>query len=196
MSDKENISAVFVTLRRHLARAVSRIVPPRDIEDVVQETYVRVCQVEQPETIRHPRSFLYTVACNIALDHAKRSESRLSDSLDVEPEDMQHFATARSGDETYDQVAARQEFEFFCEAVRQLPVQCRRAFVLRKVYGYTQKEIADALGLSESTVEKHIAYGIKRCGYFMAARTDQPATSQPSMKIATPERVAQKRGGA
>jgi len=191
MSDKENISAVFVTLRRHLARAVSRIVPPRDIEDVVQETYVRVCQVEQPETIRHPRSFLYTIACNIALDHAKRAESRLSDSLDAEPDANQHFATARSGDETYDQVAARQEFEFFCEAVRQLPVQCRRAFVLRKVYGYTQKEIAEALDLSESTVEKHIAYGIKRCGYFMAARTDQPAPAQPTLRLAP-----QKRGTA
>ncbi|MET0499733.1 MAG: RNA polymerase sigma factor [Steroidobacteraceae bacterium] len=196
MSDKENISAVFVTLRRHLARAVSRIVPPRDIEDVVQETYVRVCQVEQPETIRHPRSFLYAIACNIALDHAKRAESRLSDSIDIEPESNQQFAAARSGDETYDQVAARQEFEFFCEAVRQLPVQCRRAFVLRKVYGYTQKEIAEALGLSESTIEKHIAYGIKRCGYFMAARTDQPAPRQTSSRMAIQERATQKRGGA
>jgi len=162
----------------------------------VQETYVRVCQVEQPETIRHPRSFLYAIACNIALDHAKRAESRLSDSIDIEPESNQHFAAARSGDETYDQVAARQEFEFFCEAVRQLPVQCRRAFVLRKVYGYTQKEIAEALGLSESTIEKHIAYGIKRCGYFMAARTDQPAPRQTSSRMAIQERATQKRGGA
>ena len=186
MSEKENVRAVFMTLRRYLARAVSRIVPPRDIEDIVQETYVRVCQVDQPEAIRHPRSFLYRTACNLALDHAKRAEFRLADSwadtsadsMDDGPE-LEH---QRSGDDTYDQVAARQEFEFFCEAVRQLPVQCRRAFVLRKVYGYSQKEIAEALSLSENTVEKHIAYGIKRCGYFMAARTDKPTPRQPTLQ--------------
>ena len=39
--------------------------------------------------------------------------------------------------------------------------------MLKKVYGYSQREIARELGLSESTVEKHIAQGIKRCTYFM-----------------------------
>jgi RNA polymerase sigma factor (sigma-70 family) len=181
MSDKENVRAVFMTLRRYLARAVSRIVPPRDIEDIVQETYVRVCQVDQPEAIRHPRSFLYRTACNLALDHAKRAEFRLADSWADSMDEGPELEQLRSGDDTYDQVAARQEFEFFCEAVRQLPVQCRRVFVLRKVYGYSQKEIADALSLSENTVEKHIAYGIKRCGYFMAARTDKPTPRQSTL---------------
>lgn len=36
----------------------------------------------------------------------------------------------------------------------------RDAFVLRKVHGYRQKEIAKQLGISESTVEKHIARGM------------------------------------
>jgi RNA polymerase sigma factor (sigma-70 family) len=186
MPDKENVRAVFVTLRRHLARAVSRIVPPRDIEDIVQETYVRVCQVEQPEAIRHPRSFLYRTACNLALDHAKRADVRLTDSWvesGDDESDPQYPDAARSGDETYDQVAARQEFEFFCEAVRQLPVQCRRVFVLRKVYGYSQKEIAAQLSLSENTVEKHIAFGIKRCGHLMAVRTDEPASAIQSARL-------------
>ena len=200
MPDKENVRAVFITLRRHLARAVSRIVPPRDIEDIVQETYVRVCQVDPPETIRHPRSFLYRIACNLALDHAKRAEFRLADSLpdcvDDEGDPEQQFDAMRAGDDTYDQVAAKQEFEFFCEAVRQLPVQCRRVFVLRKVYGYSQKEIAAALSLSESTVEKHIAYGIKRCGYFMAARTEEQAPRQATPKGPALKRATLKRGGA
>ena len=184
MADKENVRAVFVTLRRRLARAVSRIVPPRDIEDIVQEMYVRVCQVDQPEAIRHPRSFLYRTASNLALDHAKRAEFRLADSWADSTDDGPELEQQRSGDDTYDQVAARQEFEFFCEAVRQLPVQCRRVFVLRKVYGYSQKEIAEALSLSENTVEKHIAYGIKRCGYFMAARTDKPTPRQSTLQRA------------
>jgi RNA polymerase sigma-70 factor (ECF subfamily) len=35
------------------------------------------------------------------------------------------------------------------------------------VYGYSQREIAAQLSLSESTVEKHISTGMKRCTLFM-----------------------------
>jgi RNA polymerase sigma factor (sigma-70 family) len=174
MSDEHKLLEVFVALRRKLARAVSRIVPPPEIEDIVQETYVRVCQFEQVGNIRHPRSFLYRTARNLALDHIKRSESRTTVGLPGD-EDEGDGEVSQTGLDVYDQLAAKQEFEIFCEAVQQLPLQCRRVFVLRKVYGYSQKEIAQALEIGESTVEKHIAYGIKRCSSFIAARTEEPA---------------------
>jgi len=167
MSNHENISNLFIGLRSTLARAVSRLVPPKEVEDIVQETYVRVCQVAKPEAINFPRSFMLRTARNLAIDHIKRAETRLTSSL----EDEQHeelSALCALGDETFDQVAAKQEFGFFCEAVRQLPLQCRKAFVLKKVYGYSQKEIALSLNISENTVEKHIATGIKRCSHYMA----------------------------
>ena len=43
MKSDDKIASVFLSIRGGLARAVSGIVPPREIEDVVQETYVRVC---------------------------------------------------------------------------------------------------------------------------------------------------------
>lgn len=171
MSNEHKLLEVFVALRRKLARAVSRIVPPPEIEDIVQETYVRVCQFEQIGSIRHPRSFLYRTARNLALDHIKRSESRMTVSLDEDDEERGESDARQVTLDVYDQLAAKQEFEIFCAAVQQLPLQCRRVFVLRKVYGYSQKEIAQALDISESTVEKHIAYGIKHCSSFIAART-------------------------
>lgn len=172
MSNEHKLLEVFVALRRKLARAVSRIVPPPEIEDIVQETYVRVCEFVQGDDIRHPRSFLYRTARNLALDHIKRSASRSTVSLSDDEEHYGDGDLSQAGRDVYDQLAAKQEFELFCEAVQQLPPQCRRAFVLRKVYGYSQKEIARALGISESTVEKHIAYGIKRCSAFVAERTE------------------------
>lgn len=185
MSDNENVNSVFMALRTTLARAVSHIVPPREVEDIVQETYVRVCQVGERDDIHHPRSFMLRTARNLALDHRKRSESRLADSM----EDLQELAT--SADETYDRVAANQEFGYFCEAVRQLPQQCRKAFVLRKVYGYSQKEIAVSLGISENTVEKHIAMGIKRCtGFMMALTSGQPQKSKGLTADALPPEEA------
>ena len=143
--------------------------PPREVEDIVQETYVRACQAEHRQEIRAPRSFLYKTARNLALDYVKRAETRLT----VCSEDPGTAALTdhhRLDDETFDKVTADEEFSDFCDAVRHLPIQCRRAFVLKKVYGYTQREIARELKLSESTVEKHIANGMKRCTLFMMKR--------------------------
>lgn len=146
-------------------RAVSRLVPPKEIEDIVQETYVRICAVKKTEQILHPRSFLYRTARNLALDHLKRAETRVS--VSMEDDSVNLDAYADDGDSVYTEVSATQEFEHFCEAVRHLPLQCRKAFVLKKVYGYSQKEIAENLKISENTVEKHIAMGLNRCRQFM-----------------------------
>jgi len=167
-TQKDRFASAFIALRSTLARAVSRLVPPKEVEDIVQETYVRVCQVEAPEQIQFPRSFMLRTAQNLALDHLKRAETRLNVSMDDEL-DLEVAGYTTRADDTFDRVAANQEFGFFCEAVRQLPQQCRKAFVLKKVYGYSQKEIALSLDISENTVEKHIATGIKRCAQYMAS---------------------------
>jgi RNA polymerase sigma factor (sigma-70 family) len=178
MTNKESLESVYLSIRNGLMRAVSRLVPPKEIEDIVQETYVRICAVEKTEQILHPRSFLYRTARNLALDHLKRAETRVSvsmeeDSLDLLVDDL---------DQVYSQVAATQEFERFCEAVRHLPLQCRRAFVLKKVYGYSQKEIAENLKISENTVEKHVAMGLSRCRQFMkqapASANEDPGSTK------------------
>ena len=154
------IEAAFLKLRSRLAKSVSRIVPAKEIEDIVQETYIRIRQTDNLERIRDPESFLYRTARNLALDHVKRAESRLVDGED----DMDQFARALGSgeiDETFRSVASDEEFAHFCEAVRKLPPQSRRAFVLRKVYGFSQKEIAGVMSISESAVEKHIASGLR-----------------------------------
>ncbi|MCC2606909.1 RNA polymerase sigma factor [Planctobacterium marinum] len=153
------IHDAYMAARNGLSRMVSRLVPPKEVEDIVQETYVRLCQVEQPRSISEPRSFLYRTAKNLALDHLKRAETRLTDS----PEDsLDSMMLEQTVDNTLQSVVSDQEFGHFCEAVRQLPVVCRKVFVLKKVYGYSQKEIAKMMNISESTIEKHIAQGMKR----------------------------------
>ena len=162
MPKSAHISEIYLSLRQNLLRAVSRIVPPHEIEDVVQETYVRLCQVGNVDEIRNPRSYMLKTVRNLALDHVKRAENRLSVRWDEDPEQGYTAANVES-DEVFQQSAAREEFAHFCEAVRQLPPQCRRVFVMKKVYGYSQREIAQELDLSESTVEKHVALGVRRC---------------------------------
>lgn len=146
----------------------------------MQEAYVRVCQVEKLEDIKYPRAFLLRTAKNLALDYVKSAGVRLTEGMDEEELGL----AAQGADTTYAQVAAREEFAMFCEAVRYLPEQCRRAFVLKKVYGYSQREIARFMEISESTVEKHIASGMKHCNSYLsgAFSDEKPKTGRKSDK--------------
>lgn len=173
MIKESSLHISFIAVRQTMRRVISRIVPPREVEDIVQETYVRICQVENKEAIKQPRSFLLKTARNLAIDHLKRADVRLVDAVD----DMAEFEQFVSGDDAiFQQVATDKEFTQYCEAIRQLPIQCRKVFVLKKVYGYSQKEIAQKLAISESTVEKHIGLGVKRCTYFMMQLTKEERT--------------------
>lgn len=166
MADREGIVGIYMALRSNIGRAVLGIVPPKEVEDIVQETYVRVCQIKSTEQIKDPQSFVFRTARNLALDYVRRSENRLSNSYD----EVSEYSLPQSSvvaDATFDEVANNEEFAHFCEAVRHLPVKCRRAFVLKKVYGYSQREIAKEMEISESTVEKHIARGITSCTYYV-----------------------------
>ena len=122
-----------MALRGRLARLVLRIAPPEEVEDIVQETYVRVCQIERKDRIRKPQSFLFRTAQNLALDHVKRAGTRLTSTSDILDE-INFDEDDSESDVTFDKVAVDEEFAQFCEAVRRLPQQCRRAFVLKKVF--------------------------------------------------------------
>src|SRR5215510_6394649 len=58
---------------------------------------------------------------------------------------------------------ANQRFMSFCRALGGLPEHARRAFVLKKVYGLSQQEIAERLDMTPAEVERHIANGLLRC---------------------------------
>ena len=66
MAESDRLIDVFIALRGQIARLVMSIVPPKEVEDIVQETYVRVCQVENRYQIRDPRAYLFRTARNLA----------------------------------------------------------------------------------------------------------------------------------
>jgi len=107
-----------------------------DVEDILQDTYLRLHEMKRADHIRNPEAFIFQTARNLALDHLKRADSRLVDRHE-NVEQLQELAAQRDADTIYREVAVGKDFSDFCAAVQQLPEQCRRAFVLRKVYGYS-----------------------------------------------------------
>ncbi|MDE0453430.1 MAG: sigma-70 family RNA polymerase sigma factor [Gammaproteobacteria bacterium] len=172
MAEPGRLIDAYIALRGQIARLVMRIVPPKEVEDIVQETYVRICRVDNQDAIREPRSYVFRTARNLALDHVKRSESRLTGGTDMDDLPAEDSLLPSELDPTYAQVASDEEFALFCEAVRSLPRQCRRAFVLKKVYGFTLKEIMAEMDLGQATVETHIVNGTKKCVQYLRERRE------------------------
>jgi RNA polymerase sigma factor (sigma-70 family) len=198
MAESDRFSETFIALRGRLARLVMGIVPPKEVEDIVQETYVRVCQIENKDAVREPQSFMFRTAKNLALDHVKRAESRLTAGTDaVDQIPAADFMLSSEVDSTYTQVVSDEEFVLFCEAVRELPKQCRRAFILKKVYGYTLKEIMAEMGIGQPTVETHIVNGTKKCVQYLRDRQEQrqPSGARLSSRNSSTRSSKGRRGG-
>jgi RNA polymerase sigma factor (sigma-70 family) len=143
-------------LHRYLGKLTSGA---EDIEDLVQETYVRVYALRDYHEVDSPKALLFRIAHNLAVERARRQKTQATDTMgDLEP--LSVYSNEAPPDEQTD---ARRRFESFCAAVDRLPPLCRRVFVLRKVYKLSHGEISEVLGVSESTIEKHVAKGLVRC---------------------------------
>ena len=138
-------------LRRFLHRQ-------QDIEDIAQEAYVRAFTAEQKGEVSHPKALLFTVAKNIALNELRSKARRVTDYV----EECQ-TAPEETGDTIEEEVVALEQLEAYCVAVDQLPEQCRRVYLMRKVHGLAYKEIAERLQITVRTVERHLQKGVLRC---------------------------------
>lgn len=163
MSKKGSFADVFNEYRNNIRRFVSRIVKREDIDDIVQETFVRTYEADLKQEIKYVRSYMLTTAKNLALNHNAKWDNKFNDSLEdfVEPPVELH------SHQFEDDFESKERFLLFCQATEQLPSSIRKCFILKKVYGLSQKEIAEYMQLSESTVEKHIAKGLLKSVQFM-----------------------------
>lgn len=152
-------------LRAYLFRIVRNMA---DVDELLQETYARLltAPAAQGSEVRSVRAYALTIARNVALDWIRHRDvvpvSLMSDlaALDVMDE------SAR----VEEMVNAHQELALLAQCVAQLPARCRQAFTLRRVYGLSQAETAERLGISEGTVEQLIARAVRRCAECLCAR--------------------------
>ena len=137
-----------------------------EIDDIVQEAYVRVLQAHATGVLASPKAFLFATARNLLLDRLRRHENSRTQSLG----EIDALNVLDERDGIPETVAHNQELALLTEAIQSLPARCRQILTLRKLYGLSQREIAARLGISEKTVSNQITIGIEKCTDFFAAR--------------------------
>ena len=141
-------------LRGWLAR---RGIAECDIDDIVQETYAKLVTLPSIDAIRDPRSYAYQVALSVHVTNLRKSNVI---PIKVIPQFEQ--ANIAASDPSPEQVVGdRGELEQLAKALARLPDRCRAVFLARRVEGLSHRETAQKLGITEKTVEKHMARGIR-----------------------------------
>ena len=110
---------------------------------------------------------MFKVARNLALNELARQSSATTQPLgDFEGQEVLEDSSQVAVDDAVD---GRARIRVLARAVAALPPQCAKVFILRKMQGLSQKEIAARLNISVRTVENHVALGLVRCKAYMRA---------------------------
>ncbi|PZP24384.1 RNA polymerase sigma factor [Pseudomonas kuykendallii] len=177
LDSQEDFLRVFLANRQRLELLVSRQVGCRaTAADLVQDLFLRfwrrpVLQVEEMGT------YLLRCARNLAIDHLRLEGSR-SRTLNAFPmPDGQRPDALEAG------LLASDDLRNVDAALRGLPERTRHIFLLNRIHGCTYGEIARAVGVSQSAVEKHMMRALEAC---KASLANPPAPARESSAPGSP----------
>jgi RNA polymerase sigma-70 factor (ECF subfamily) len=134
----------------------SRRLPGLEIDDIVQETYCRLIRAENIEAVRNPKAYMFQTAWSVLVSHVRHERVVPMQALSTTNE----LACQAAQPSPEQEVMDRDELGCLAEAMAGLPDKVGQVFRLRRVHGMSQREVARHLGLSESTVEKHMRRGL------------------------------------
>jgi RNA polymerase sigma-70 factor (ECF subfamily) len=128
-----------------------------DVDDVVQESFLRIWKRQAIRPIASAKAFLFQIARRLAVDDLRKKRVRRTDLLG----DWAGVNVIEEGRSPVERLSYDEKVDLFAAALAELPPRCREVFVLRKFQGVPQKEIAARLGISERTVESQITRAMK-----------------------------------
>lgn len=123
-----------------------------EVDDLVQETFLRVARYPAEDAARHPQALLSRIAVNLARDQLRRNvvHGGLGET------ELKPFSDHVVEDDRHEQLVLKQ-------VVLGLPRPLRDVFLLSRYTGLTYDEIARHLGISVKTVEWRMSKALALC---------------------------------
>ncbi|MEA3178103.1 MAG: hypothetical protein QOI59_1626 [Gammaproteobacteria bacterium] len=164
-SRTEIFTKLFAESRQALHSYIRRFVRSSETaKEIVQEAFLRTYR--QGDSVTTLRAFLFSTARNLAANeyrHQRTVERGVLASLED--------SSASEECESLESGLLRDERNRLVqEAIDRLPPQCRAAFTLRVFHECSYKEVAERLGISVKTVEKHISRAMRETNCYLKIR--------------------------
>ncbi len=153
----KDFNALFLAHRRELHAYINKkLQDPAAADDLAQETFLRFVEFKAQNptvVITEERSYLYRIAHNLAIDHLRREHQEPFDPMD-EDEISEIEDPGPRPEQTVSNLA---ELSRVRDTLLELPERTRQIYVLSRIEGLTYEQVADRLGISTSSVQKHLA---------------------------------------
>lgn len=144
-------------------------------DDIIQEAYARLTTLPSVEHIQNPKAYLFRTAHSVLLQEIRRNRVIPIDSVES-LDSLELMSHEPAPDRALE---LQQDMRILASAIGAMSKKCRIVFVLKKIHGYSQREIAQRLGISENTVETHLARGVKKLmEYYRSSGITPPNTSE------------------
>lgn len=166
----EQIESLFRQHNESLLRfLLARTGSAQEARDVAQEAYVKLLNLDRPDTVGYLRAYLFQTAANLVKDRQKqRSRRERIDPLVF----FEEASDAASPELLWD---ARQRLGLISQALQGLSPRCRAAFILRKFDELSVEQIAVRLQVDERSVKRYLARALEHCERFVSAAEHAPS---------------------
>jgi RNA polymerase sigma factor (sigma-70 family) len=150
-----------------------------DILDLRQDVYQQILTAARAVRPQHPKAYLFAIARNLLINRAKREKivsfEYVAD-LEALTIDLDVSRSERG-------LEARDELRRAIAGLDCLPARCREVVRLRKVEGYSTRQVADELGIGIDTVEKQMTLGMRALVDFMLGGSGKIRRQSPSGSV-------------
>ncbi|WEK48353.1 MAG: sigma-70 family RNA polymerase sigma factor [Candidatus Andeanibacterium colombiense] len=154
--DRSALLRTLVEVRADLVHFLARRLTCRSTaEDIAQDVFLRLSSL--PVAARHPRALIFRTASNLAFNH-RRDEKRQAEIRAT------MIAPAESAVEERTPEREAIALDLLRRLARELahwPERTREVFILNRYDGLNQREIAERLHLSSTSIERHMARAIR-----------------------------------
>lgn len=150
---------------------VKRRIAPDVVDELMQDAYCRVAMLDSVDHIDCGHAYFFSICRNLLARRLKRQQ--------IAPfEAISEIESYRDSGlpSPEEQVAARMAFDRVRSLLAKLPERCRRVVELRKIEGWSQKEIAAHMGMTEKAVEKQVWVGVRAIREAWDRIDDEPET--------------------
>jgi RNA polymerase sigma-70 factor (ECF subfamily) len=135
----------------------------RDVDDIAQESYLRIWKARAAHPIDSVKAFLFKISKHLAINQIRRQRVSPIDPVT----DLSSLIVIEDRPDAAAVACTREELLLLAKGIDALPGRCREIFVLRRLMGLSQREIAEKLGLSEETVHAQVQRGLRRCEKYL-----------------------------
>jgi RNA polymerase sigma factor (sigma-70 family) len=155
----DDLEAAFRAHASELRNFLSRRLRCRETAaDIAQETYLKL--ISSPpivEPVRNRRALLFQVARNLAVDHlrGRRRSATLEQGLKA-----MYEVSGETPPGTEETLIASDQIDSLRAALATLPSPTKEIFELSRLQGLPRDTVAHQLGVSGSTVAKHLAFAV------------------------------------